>query len=211
MEHSYGTSLDWFFQEWIYGKGYPSYDYSWTYKQAGDNYVIYLQIEQVQDVSGSEEVFTMPLDVQITAFPDLKKDIVHIWNDKRIQTFQLITDIEPAIIDLDPENWVLNKSKDVSGIENQSNSQIYTYYLEQNYPNPFNPSTVIGYQISTNSDIEITIFNMLGEKVFTLITGNQSAGYHTIEWDATNYPSGVYYYQIKAGEFQAVKKMVLLK
>jgi hypothetical protein len=52
---------------------------------------------------------------------------------------------------------------------------------------------------------------MLGESVVTLVSGNQTAGYHTINWDASDFPSGVYYYKIKADEFQAVKKMILLK
>jgi hypothetical protein len=85
------------------------------------------------------------------------------------------------------------------------------YSLSQNYPNPFNPSTVISYQLPAISNVELIIYNTLGEKVVTLINERQSPGAHQIEWDASSIASGVYYYQIKTGDFQAVRKMILLR
>ena len=211
MEEYYGSSLEWFFQPWIFGMGYPSYEYNWTYKQVEDNYIIDLQIKQVQDVSGSEYSFQMPLDVVVTNFPELEKDTLQVWNYKRIHPYRLVTKIKPAMVELDPANWVLKKSKDVSGISDEHPAVISKYYLEQNYPNPFNLSTVIGYNLSQNSEVELIIYNMLGEKVTTLVAENQTAGNHTINWDASEFPSGVYYYRINANEFQAVKKMILVK
>jgi flagellar hook assembly protein FlgD len=61
------------------------------------------------------------------------------------------------------------------------------------------------------SDVELSIFNILGEKIVTLISEKQKAGHHTVKWDASNHASGIYYYVIKAGEFQDVKKMILLR
>jgi len=85
------------------------------------------------------------------------------------------------------------------------------FSLSQNYPNPFNPSTAIGYQLSAISDVELSIYNLLGQKIATLISEKQNAGVHQVEWDASGFSSGVYYYQIKAGEFHEIKKMVLLR
>jgi hypothetical protein len=85
------------------------------------------------------------------------------------------------------------------------------YYLANNYPNPFNPKTVISYQLPEFSNVELTIYNALGEQVAILVSNIQSAGKHTIEWDASGYASGVYIYKIQAGEFQDVKKMILLR
>jgi Fe-S cluster assembly iron-binding protein IscA len=85
------------------------------------------------------------------------------------------------------------------------------YKLYSNYPNPFNPSTMIKYQLPMASDVDLSIYNLLGQKVATLINELQGAGSHQVEWDASRFSSGVYYYRIEAGEFQDVKKMVLLK
>jgi aminopeptidase N len=211
MEQYYGSGLDWFFQQWIYGMGYPKYQYSWTYEQVDDHYVIDLTIKQVQEISGSEELFTMPLDVMIMEFPGVAKDTVQVWNDKRIQSFQLVTDLNPAEIELDPENWVLKRSKEVADIPGEEEALPFTYKLEQNYPNPFNPSTLISWQLAVAGQVDLIIYNILGERVITLVSERQPAGYHSVEWDAGAFPSGVYYNMIKSGEFRAVKKMVLLK
>ena len=91
-----------------------------------------------------------------------------------------------------------------------------TFELSQNYPNPFNPSTVIRYQIPESEFVTIEVYNMLGQKINTLINDIQNAGEHSTNWDGTNIAgeqvsSGIYLYKIKAGEFSAVRKMMLIK
>ncbi len=71
--------------------------------------------------------------------------------------------------------------------------------------------TMINYQLPMTSEVEISIYNLLGQKVATLVNEQQRAGYHQIEWDASGFSSGIYYYIIEAGEFQDVKKMVLIR
>lgn len=88
--------------------------------------------------------------------------------------------------------------------------------IHQNYPNPFNPSTTIRYSLPEHSKITIIIYNQLGQKVKTLVNQNQSAGNHQIDWDGKNeigqsLSSGIYFYQLKAGDFIKTHKMVLLK
>jgi len=85
------------------------------------------------------------------------------------------------------------------------------FSLHQNYPNPFNPLTAIGYQLSAFNNVELSIYNLLGQKVATLVNERQQAGYHQVEWDATGFASGVYYYRIEAGEFVDVRKMILIR
>jgi len=92
-----------------------------------------------------------------------------------------------------------------------SNNLPRKFDLHQNYPNPFNPTTAIGYQLSAVSDVELSIYNLLGQKVVTLVNKRQQVGYHQVEWDASRFSSGVYFYRIQAGEFQDVKKMILLR
>lgn len=85
------------------------------------------------------------------------------------------------------------------------------YYLYQNHPNPFNPITTIRYELPEQSDVQITIYNLLGKEFTTLLSESQDAGFKSIQWDASNVASGVYFCQIRAGEFVQTKKMILLK
>jgi photosystem II stability/assembly factor-like uncharacterized protein len=86
-----------------------------------------------------------------------------------------------------------------------------SFELFQNYPNPFNPRTIINYDLPKTNDVILSIYNLLGQNVAILVNEQQIAGHHQIEWDASGYASGVYYYRIEAGEFQDVKKMILLR
>ena len=92
----------------------------------------------------------------------------------------------------------------------------HSFYLNNNYPNPFNPVTTLRYDLSENSLVTITIYDMLGRKVKTLINQTQDAGYKSVIWNATNdygkpVSAGIYLYQIQAGDYISTKKMVLLK
>jgi len=90
------------------------------------------------------------------------------------------------------------------------------FALHQNYPNPFNPFTTVRYDLLEDAMVNITIYNMIGRQVRTLISNHQSAGYKSVQWNATNdagspVSAGIYLYMIQAGEFRQTKKMVLLK
>jgi fibronectin type 3 domain-containing protein len=85
------------------------------------------------------------------------------------------------------------------------------YQLKQNFPNPFNPSTKINYQLPMTSNVELTVYNLVGQKVATLVSERQEAGYYLVEWDATRFSSGVYFYRIQANDFSNVRKMILVR
>ena len=82
--------------------------------------------------------------------------------------------------------------------------------LSQNYPNPFNPTTTIDYWLSHTTQVNLSVFNVLGKKVATLISARQSAGKHWVKWDAEQFPGGVYWYRLKAGGFEQRRQMVFL-
>ena len=86
-----------------------------------------------------------------------------------------------------------------------------SFGLKQNYPNPFNPKTIINYKLAIMNDVELSIYNLLGQKVATLVSKRQSAGTYQVEWDAIGFASGIYYYRIKSGEFQDAKKMIFIR
>jgi hypothetical protein len=83
--------------------------------------------------------------------------------------------------------------------------------LDQNYPNPFNPNTVIKYSIPEVSKVMLKLYNLLGEEMATLVNEEKVAGYYKVEFNAATLPSGVYFYQLRAGDFVQTKKMLLLK
>ncbi|MCH7613376.1 MAG: T9SS type A sorting domain-containing protein [Candidatus Marinimicrobia bacterium] len=85
------------------------------------------------------------------------------------------------------------------------------YALHQNYPNPFNPVTTIHYELPKRSDALITIYDLLEKKVTTLLSEIQDTGYKSVIWNVSNVSSGMYFYQMRAGEFLQTKKMILLK
>ena len=85
------------------------------------------------------------------------------------------------------------------------------FSLDQNYPNPFNPTTTIEFTILYETKITLTVYNIWGQKVETRIDEIEQPGYHSIMWDATGMPSGIYFYVLKTGEFTKVRKMLLLK
>jgi plastocyanin len=85
------------------------------------------------------------------------------------------------------------------------------FIVEQNYPNPFNPSTNIRYDIPQKSLVTVTVFNILGVEIATLVNGEQASGQHEINFKADNLPSGIYLYKVQAGNYIQTKKMSLLK
>ncbi len=86
-----------------------------------------------------------------------------------------------------------------------------SYVLHANYPNPFNPTTTIRYDVKQTAHVSVKVFNLLGREVTTLIHERIPAGSHTVSWDATGLPSGIYFCQMEAGDFVQTRKMVLLK
>ncbi len=85
------------------------------------------------------------------------------------------------------------------------------FVLEQNYPNPFNPTTTIAYQLPTAGNVSLKVFDMLGKEVASLVNGRQEAGSYTVNFNANQLSSGVYFYRLQAGSFVQTRKMMLVK
>lgn len=88
---------------------------------------------------------------------------------------------------------------------------INEFNLHQNYPNPFNPSTTIKFSIMENAKVELKVYDIIGREIKTLINGELNAGSHSIQFDASNLPSGMYIYEVRSGNFLQSRKMLLLK
>jgi photosystem II stability/assembly factor-like uncharacterized protein len=98
----------------------------------------------------------------------------------------------------------------VTGIKNEPIIRI-DFRLDQNYPNPFNPITLIRYSLPKSEYVKINVYNLIGQRIKTLQHKIMPAGYHEVNFNAEDLSSGIYYYRLEAGEFQDVKKMILLK
>ena len=88
---------------------------------------------------------------------------------------------------------------------------VTAYALEQNYPNPFNPSTTIQYALPSAADVNLTVFNVLGQEAATLVNENKPAGTYSVQFDGSRLASGLYFYRLRAGQYVEMKKLVLLK
>jgi|GEM_PF-4768961 len=102
------------------------------------------------------------------------------------------------------------------GVKDQLDNIPVAYTLMQNHPNPFNPTTTIRYGLPENSPVKLTVYDLLGRQVTTLVNKKQSAGWYSVRWNGQNnygipVSSGVYFYQINAGKYQSIKKMLYLK
>lgn len=97
------------------------------------------------------------------------------------------------------------------GVEPFNEGTPYTFSLNQNYPNPFNPSTSIAFTLGVAENVSLKVFNLMGQEVATLVNKKLNPGPHMVSFDASDLPSGIYYYRLNAGDFNETKKMLLVK
>lgn len=119
-------------------------------------------------------------------------------------------------ISIDNLSLVKGGNINPSAVENKSIESLVDFALYSNYPNPFNPTTTINFSLARTSETSLTIFDVNGRVVRTLIHGTMPSGFHTVQWNATDdagkiVPSGVYFCQLKSGQYSKTQRMVLTK
>ncbi len=154
-----------------------------------------------------------PLEIDVVTIPDTLWIGWEHWVIKEYRPTVVKEDLEMFGI---PSFYIFGEEKYLSdfdmlvGVEETFTDNM-KYELKQNYPNPFNPSTLIEFSIPESDDVRLTVYNLLGEEVSTLLNKHLSAGNYKINFGASELSSGIYFYELKTSRYNSVKKMILLK
>ena len=113
------------------------------------------------------------------------------------------------------DSIAINVKRDTTSLKNDRRLLLRRFELAQNYPNPFNPTTVITYSIDNTQglfvDVNLSVYNIMGQKIATLVNRKHTAGQYKAKWDAQGLSSGIYFYRLVAGKYTSVKKMILMR
>jgi aminopeptidase N len=188
-EATSGRDLDFFFTGWIYGEKYPRYTYSWKVDDSAGVSTVRVHLIQTTGTT-NPSFFTMPVDLRLYA-PGWDSTVV-VWNDAQDQTFAIQSAHRVDSVMVDPDRWILRDVSRSTLIVERHDPLPDGFNLRQNYPNPFNGTTEIRFSVPSAGDIDVTVYNMLGEEIATLYRGRIFAGEYTARWDASTFASGTY-------------------
>jgi glucose/arabinose dehydrogenase len=141
------------------------------------------------------------------ALTNNSSDVIYFASKESANRPELVLQVSGATLALD---------EDIENLSETSSAAPQEFQLAQNYPNPFNPDTHIAYDLPRDASVQLTVFDVLGRQVTTLINTEQKAGHHEIRWDGRDLhgvpvSSGIYFYRLQAGVYQASRKMLLMR
>lgn len=157
-------------------------------------------------------------DTEMQLYTDLRSGAIVVRGEERAQKIaplempeprmqQVSDDVRYGLVITPGETTSIGDKEDGMGVQHPNHVE-----LKQNYPNPFNPTTTIQFGLPVNADVELAIFNMLGQQVGVLHQGQLSAGFHNMTWNASDQSSGIFFYRLTVdGKIAAYKKMTLIK
>ncbi len=202
-----GTSLAWFFNQWIYGEKYPRYTLRWTSRPAGNRVLITGQLDQETHTT-TPSFFVMPVDARFSS--GSADTTVVIQSDQKSKVFSLELPFAPTRAEVDPDMWILREVADPEPL------LPVALTLDQNFPNPFNGGTSIRVHFPQRIAATLEVYSILGARVATLFNGIAEAGVRTWTWDARDdrgvaVAAGVYWYRITAGGNTQTRSMITLR
>lgn len=203
-----GQDLSWFMTQWVKQPNHPVYANTYNFTPAGgSNWTVGFIAKQTQS---NPPFFKMPIVLKLT-FTTGPDTLISVMNDANNQTFVFTVNRQPSTFTFDPNNdIVLKQGSTVLGIvPDLEIPRVYALY--QNFPNPFNPVTKVSFDIPERAFVKVSVFDVTGKLVSTLVNEERATGKYVVTFDASNLSSGIYYYKIETDKFTDTKKMVLIK
>ncbi|MCF7826162.1 MAG: T9SS type A sorting domain-containing protein [Candidatus Marinimicrobia bacterium] len=195
-----------FFQQWIYGPGFPQYRV--YHEQHGTDLLI--------QVFQSELAFDLPVDFRITTTGSVIDTVLRI--DEQFMSFHMDIPAGETVTNLviDPDHWILRTTEYVVGLADNLLALPLDFELGQNFPNPFNPSTTIPYSLNEQSSIRMSIYDLQGREVIQLLNTLQARGRYQINWNGQDQEgepveAGVYLCRLETDTRTAITKLLLVR
>ena len=148
-------------------------------------------------------------DVPAMGFEEFNSNEGYCREGDRID-FKVWDSSENALINMDAGEEIVWQNLNLA-IVNLTEILPETFSLDRAYPNPFNPTTTLSFSLPIESEVNISVYNLQGREVVTLLDGNINAGYHSITWHADNHSSGVYFVKMVADKYVGIQKLMLVK
>jgi aminopeptidase N len=205
VESVAGTGMDWFFDPWVYGPGWPVYEF----RPLWGSTPFAVTVFQRQDPTWP--TYTMP--IRLRAWFQGKDTTVVIIDSLREQTFVLGFSAPPDSIIFDPDRWILKQMATTTEVAGKRDLPA-SFDLEQNYPNPFNGETVIRYRVGAapqRGGVRILVYDLTGREVALLVDGPRDPGEYTVSWNPAGLASGVYVVRLQGGGVTIARKMTLIR
>ena len=189
-----GRELDFFFDRWVFGEGYPMYTYRMTSEMDGAGYRATVRLRQTTGTT-NPAYFVMPVEIRFLGSG--LDSIVTVWNDSADQAFSVLLPERPDSVQIDPHNRILKtvvrESTGVPGDIGVPEQLV----LAQNYPNPFNAGTVFRFGVPMTSRVSFEIIDLSGKLISRIEVGEVGGGFHEVSWEPT-VATGTYFFRIIA-------------
>ena len=200
-ESYFGSSLDWFFNEWVYQEGEPAYSYYWKKTAGGAGDRVDVKLSQTQDGF----VYEMPVEIVLTTSAGEVRDTV--WNSARTQNYTIEPQGSVSGVFVDPEGWIL--ADKTQGKTGDLPAMSIT-------PNPFNAETAISFQTQSDGEVNLAVYDVTGARVRILVDDQRPAAFYTVPWDGRNdvggpVASGIYYIDLHTPSEHTTASVVIVR
>jgi aminopeptidase N len=206
-----GENLDWFFSEWIYGCGWPEFEYAWNAVPSGSSWAVSLAMDQVQTVAG---IFTMPVEIGLTTAGG--DTVVEIWVDEAHEEFGFLLSDVPLSLEVDPDHWVLMKVSEVPCAGLGVVDTRATGISLSARPIPSRGGVRLFYSVPTTQHLRIGVYDVAGRLIACLVDGDVPAGPGEVAWDGTSCSGrqaspGVYFCRMVAEQGLLRERVMLVR
>jgi aminopeptidase N len=210
IENYLGTGLQPFFDQWVYGEGYPEWTIRYAIQPVGGMYRTWMRFSQEQS-HPSVPFFEQTLQIRLTGGES--DTLITVRPESNHYEFEIDLPFRTGIPEPDPgRNLIIGRS-DVIQVNYNNREALLPERsrLNSNYPNPFNPETIIPFELARSGEVRIDVFDAQGRRVATLVNTSLPTGYHETRWNGSGAASGIYLVQLRTDDVLDVIKIALIK